>query len=78
MHRSPWFLANMGYPTTLAEMLVKLGIGPGNAYTQTYSTADRTVAAPTEAPLGVVTAIVGGPLFLWLLRRTRAEYGEWG
>ena len=31
----------------------------------------RTVIAPEELPLGVVTAIIGAPLFLWLLRRTR-------
>jgi iron complex transport system permease protein len=29
----------------------------------------RTVAAPTELPIGVVTAFVGVPFFLWLLRR---------
>lgn len=29
----------------------------------------RTVIAPAELPIGVVTALVGGPLFLWLLRR---------
>lgn len=31
--------------------------------------AARTLAAPTELPVGVVTALVGGPLFLLLLRR---------
>ncbi len=31
----------------------------------------RTVAAPVEIPLGVVTALVGGPFFLWLLCRAR-------
>jgi iron complex transport system permease protein len=31
--------------------------------------ASRTLAAPTELPVGVVTALVGGPLFLLLLRR---------
>jgi iron complex transport system permease protein len=31
----------------------------------------RTVIAPEELPLGVVTAFVGAPFFLWLLRRTR-------
>jgi iron complex transport system permease protein len=31
----------------------------------------RTVIAPEELPLGVVTALVGGPFFLWLLRRSR-------
>ncbi len=29
----------------------------------------RTVLAPTELPVGVVTALVGGPFFLWLLVR---------
>jgi iron complex transport system permease protein len=29
----------------------------------------RTVAAPQELPLGVVTALIGAPFFLWLLRR---------
>jgi iron complex transport system permease protein len=31
----------------------------------------RTALAPEELPLGVVTAFVGAPFFLWLLRRTR-------
>lgn len=30
----------------------------------------RTVRAPAELPIGVVTAAVGAPFFLWLLRRT--------
>jgi iron complex transport system permease protein len=29
----------------------------------------RTVFAPVELPVGVVTAIIGGPVFLWLLFR---------
>ncbi len=29
----------------------------------------RTVIAPLELPVGIVTAIVGGPVFLWLLFR---------
>jgi iron complex transport system permease protein len=32
----------------------------------------RTVARPTELPIGVVTAFVGVPFFLWLLRRRGA------
>ncbi|MDJ0350240.1 iron ABC transporter permease [Cryobacterium sp. PH29-G1] len=32
----------------------------------------RTVAAPTEIPLGILTAMVGAPFFLWLMRRKRA------
>ncbi|TMS56077.1 iron ABC transporter permease [Mycobacterium sp. DBP42] len=29
----------------------------------------RTVAAPEELPVGILTALVGGPFFLWLMRR---------
>jgi iron complex transport system permease protein len=29
----------------------------------------RTVMAPVELPVGVITAIIGGPFFLWLLIR---------
>ena len=31
----------------------------------------RTVLAPTEIPIGVITAICGAPFFLYLLRRRR-------
>jgi iron complex transport system permease protein len=29
----------------------------------------RTVFGPVEPPVGTVTALVGGPFFLWLLFR---------
>lgn len=32
----------------------------------------RTVVSPTEIPVGLVTAAVGGPFFLWLMRRPAA------
>ncbi len=31
----------------------------------------RSVAAPAELPVGIVTALLGGPFFLWLLVRKR-------
>jgi iron complex transport system permease protein len=34
----------------------------------------RTIIAPTEIPVGIVTAIIGAPIFIYLLRRTRREY----
>ncbi|MDD3886153.1 MAG: iron ABC transporter permease [Victivallaceae bacterium] len=34
-------------------------------------TAGRLLAAPRELPAGVITAIIGAPFFLWLLRRSR-------
>jgi iron complex transport system permease protein len=32
----------------------------------------RTVVAPTQLPVGVITALLGVPAFLWLLSRSRA------
>jgi iron complex transport system permease protein len=40
-------------------------------------TIARTVVSPVELPLGVVTAIIGAPVFVLLLRRTRAAQGGW-
>ncbi|WP_246268074.1 FecCD family ABC transporter permease [Nonomuraea typhae] len=37
----------------------------------------RTVVVPAELPIGVLTALLGGPFFLFLLRRTRKEQGGW-
>lgn len=36
----------------------------------------RSVLPGGELPLGIVTAFIGGPFFLWLLRRSRKEY-QW-
>ncbi|MGH2724775.1 MAG: FecCD family ABC transporter permease [Actinomycetota bacterium] len=37
--------------------------------------AARTVLAPEEIPVGAVTALLGGPFFLYLLRRERVSAG---
>jgi iron complex transport system permease protein len=37
-------------------------------------TLARTILAPSEMPVGVLMAFIGGPFFLYLLRRTRREY----
>lgn len=39
-------------------------------------TIGRTVAAPYEISAAVIMSIVGGPLFIVLLRRARSGYGE--
>jgi len=41
----------------------------GAALVTSADTLARTVLAPTELPVGAFTALIGGPLFLWLLRR---------
>ncbi|HSL20400.1 MAG TPA: iron ABC transporter permease [Vicinamibacterales bacterium] len=39
----------------------------GGAFLVACDTIARTVLAPIELPVGVVTALIGGPFFLWLL-----------
>jgi len=36
-------------------------------------TAARTVIAPSELPVGVLTAFIGGPFFLFLIRKAKQE-----
>lgn len=45
----------------------------GAAFMITADAVARTVLSTTELPVGAVTALLGGPLFLWLLRR-RQQY----
>ncbi|QEV08896.1 FecCD family ABC transporter permease [Streptomyces prasinus] len=40
--------------------------------------AARTVAAPMEIPVGVLTALCGGPFFLWLMRRDARRISDRG
>jgi len=39
----------------------------GGAFLAVCDTVARTVIAPTELPVGILTALLGGPFFLWLL-----------
>jgi iron complex transport system permease protein len=43
----------------------------GAAFLAACDTLSRTVIAPTEIPVGVITALAGGPFFIWLLRSKR-------
>jgi iron complex transport system permease protein len=70
--------------------LIRMVAGPGHRVLIPASalggavvvvTADliaRTAIDYQELPLGVLTAVVGGPAFFWLLRRTRSRAGGWG
>lgn len=46
----------------------------GACFLVAADTVARTIIAPTEIPVGVVTAICGGPFFIYLLRRKRASF----
>jgi iron complex transport system permease protein len=43
----------------------------GGAFLALADLVGRTVAAPAEVPIGVVTAFLGGPFFVFVLRRAR-------
>ncbi|MBD3239931.1 MAG: iron chelate uptake ABC transporter family permease subunit, partial [Chitinivibrionales bacterium] len=48
----------------------------GGAFLVICDAVARTVVAPTEIPVGVITALCGGPFFLWiLLTRLRGRGG---
>jgi iron complex transport system permease protein len=44
----------------------------GAIFTLTADTLARTVLSPTELPVGVITALCGAPLFIYLLHRKRS------
>ena len=49
----------------------------GASVTLLADLAARTLLSPAELPLGVVTALIGAPFFLLLLRSTRRSQGGW-
>jgi iron complex transport system permease protein len=51
------------------RLLVPSAALAGGAFLVVCDTVARTVLGGRELPVGAITAIVGGPLFLWLLRR---------
>ncbi|MFN3566603.1 MAG: FecCD family ABC transporter permease [Burkholderiaceae bacterium] len=69
-----WLLGDLAGATDLRMAFVALALLPaaavaGGLLVVVADTAARTVAAPVQLPVGVVTALVGVPVFLWLLRR---------
>jgi len=40
----------------------------GGIFLALCDTFARTVIAPTEIPVGVITALIGGPFLIWVLR----------
>jgi iron complex transport system permease protein len=53
--------------------LIPLSIVVGAASLLVADLIARTIIAPQELPLGVVTALLGAPFFVWLLRRTKRQ-----
>jgi iron complex transport system permease protein len=75
----------IGFVGLIIPHLVRLVAGPdhrvllpasflgGGAFLVICDTAARTLIAPAELPVGVITALCGGPFFLWLLKRQSRE-----
>jgi iron complex transport system permease protein len=80
----------VGFVGLVVPHIVRLALGPehrrlipasalgGAALLLVADLVARTLVVPRELPLGVVTALVGGPYFLWLIRSQRTEEGGWG
>jgi len=76
----------VGFVGLVVPHAVRLSLGPdhrfllpasalaGGAFVVIADLLARTLLAPVEIPVGVVTAIIGAPFFIYLLRHTRREY----
>jgi iron complex transport system permease protein len=51
------------------RVVVPASLGFGAAFLVACDLISRTALAPLELPVGIVTALIGGPFFLWLLIR---------
>lgn len=73
----------------IVPQLIRLWAGPdhrlllpasallGGVLLTLADTAARTLAAPLELPIGVLTALIGGPFFIFLLLRLRGRGEAW-
>ena len=55
------------------RLLIPTSFFVGSAFLVMCDTAARTMFAPTEIPVGVITALLGGPFFIGLLKRKRGN-----
>jgi iron complex transport system permease protein len=73
---------SVGYVGLIVPHLVRLAIGSDNRLVIPFSaiagaifvvladTVARTAIAPRELPVGAVTALIGAPMFIYLLKRS--------
>jgi iron complex transport system permease protein len=57
-------------------VLLPAALLAGGCFVLVADSLARTVAAPAELPLGVVTALVGVPLFVVLLQRSAGRAAD--
>lgn len=56
------------------RLLLPSSLLGGGIFLMGADTIARSIIAPTEIPVGVITALCGGPFFLYLLRRGRLRF----
>jgi iron complex transport system permease protein len=66
----PHVARRLGGPSYALVLPLSLLLGAG--FLSLADTVARTVLSPAELPIGVVTAVVGAPVFVGILRRTQA------
>jgi iron complex transport system permease protein len=54
------------------RLVLPLSLITGAGFLVLADTVARTVVSPAELPIGVVTALIGSPAFVWILRTTAA------
>lgn len=56
-----------------ARIVLPGAASPGAALTVAADLAARLIIAPAELPIGVLTALIGAPFFLFLLLRAKGQ-----
>ncbi len=56
------------------RLLLPASIFAGAGFLIICDMVARTIMAPTEIPVGVLTAMIGGPFFVWLLFREKKKF----
>jgi len=59
------------------HILIPASALTGAIFLALADTFARTIIAPTELPVGIVTALIGGPYFIYLLRRKKRTKSWW-
>jgi iron complex transport system permease protein len=57
---------------TSYRRVLPLSLLAGAGFLVLADTLARTVLSPAELPIGVVTAVIGSPVFIWILHTTRS------
>lgn len=83
------FAGVIGFVGLVVPHLIRMLLGPshrplivgsllgGAALMVWADLAARTLVPGSDLPIGMLTALVGGPFFFWLIRRGRRQAGGW-